>query len=70
MTLNYILNQWGKRQLTLFGKITVIKTLVLPLLNHIFMTILNPSAYCKELENLFFSFVWNGSTHRVKKDVL
>ena len=66
-----ILRQWGKRHLTPIGKITVIKTLVLPLLNHILMSIPNPSTlYCKELEKLFFSFVWNGPAHRVKKDVL
>ena len=66
-----ILNQWGKRHITPIGKITVLKTLVLPLLNHILMSIPNPStAYCKELEKLFSSFVWNGPSHRVKKDVL
>jgi hypothetical protein len=35
------------------------------------MSIPNPSTlYCKELEKLFFSFVWNGPAHRAKKDVL
>ena len=66
-----ILKQWEKRHLTPIGKITVIKTLVLPLLNHILMSIPNPSVfYCKELEKLIFSFIWNGSTHRIKRDVL
>ena len=35
------------------------------------MAIPNPSVlYCRELEKLFFSFIWNGTNHRVKKDVL
>ena len=66
-----IIKQWEKRFLTPIGKITVIKTLVLPLLNHILMSIPNPSDhYLKELEKIFFLFVWNNKTHRVKKDVI
>lgn len=53
-----ILKQWEKRHLTPIGKITVIKTLVLPLLNHILMSIPNPFVfYCEELEKLIFSFI-------------
>jgi hypothetical protein len=26
--------------------------------------------YLKELEKLFFSFVWNSKTHRVKREVI
>lgn len=40
-----ILKQWKKRHLTPIGKITVIKTLVLPLLNHILMSIPNPCGF-------------------------
>ncbi|XP_062599221.1 uncharacterized protein LOC134260692 [Saccostrea cucullata] len=66
-----ILRQWEKRYLTPIGKITVIKTLVLPLLNHILMSIPNPTeSYCKELDKIFFSFLWNNSIHRVKKEVI
>ncbi|XP_056014216.1 uncharacterized protein LOC130052654 [Ostrea edulis] len=80
MQLNYepkcvqiksLLKHWEKRFLTPIGNITVIKTLTLPLLNHILMSIPNPSElYCKNLEKLFFSFIWNNSTHRVKKEVI
>ena len=35
------------------------------------MSIPNPSDhYLKELEKIFFLFVWNNKTHRVKKDVI
>lgn len=35
------------------------------------MSIPNPSVfYCKEIEKPIFSFIWNGSTHRIKRDVL
>jgi hypothetical protein len=50
-----LLKQWEKRFLTPIGKITVIKTLALPLLNHILMAIPNPShSFCKNLEKTIF----------------
>ena len=66
-----IISQWRKRYLTPIGKITVLKSLVLSLLNHILMSIPNPNnTFCKELEKLFYSFVWNSPSHRIKKDVI
>ena len=49
------------RYLTPLGKITVIKTLLLPILNHLFISIPNPSEHIiKELNNFLFSFLWDG----------
>ena len=39
-----IVNRWKNRYLTPLGKITVIKTLLLPKLTHLFMSIPSPSA--------------------------
>lgn len=69
--IKYILKQWEKTHLTPIGKISVIKTLLLPLLNHNLMSIPKPSPfYCKELKKLLFSFICNYSTHRIKRNVL
>ena len=38
-----ILNNWGRRQITPRGKITVVKTLVLPKLTHLFVNLPDPS---------------------------
>ena len=52
-----LIKLWNRRYLTPLGKITVIKTLLLPILNHLFISIPNPSEHIiKELNNIFFLF--------------
>ena len=52
------LHSWKFRFLTVFGKLTVIKTLCLPKLNHIVTVVPNPNlTYVKELEREFRLFI-------------
>ena len=45
---------WKRRNLTPLGKITVIKTLLLPILNHLFISIPNPrKETLKEINDIF-----------------
>ena len=59
--IRYLIKLWYRRYLTPLGKITVIKTLLLPMLNHLFILIPNPDEQTiKELNNIFFDFFgWN-----------
>ena len=66
-----LLLQWSKRNLTPIGKITVLKTLALSKINHLFLALPNPPAHIlKEINTLFFNFVWNGSKDRIKRKIL
>ena len=38
-----LLNQWKRRLLTPFGRVTVLKTLIIPKLNHLFIALPNQS---------------------------
>lgn len=61
---------WKRRNLTIIGKITVIKTILLPKFNHLFLALPNPSLkFIKTLNDSFHEFLWNG-TNRVKSKVL
>ena len=52
---------WKRRYLTPLGKITVIRSILLPLLNHLFISIPNPNEkIMKELNDIFFEFLWEG----------
>ena len=52
---------WNRRYLTPIGKITVVKTLLIPILNHLFMSLPNPPpCTIKSINNLFYSFIWQG----------
>ena len=39
----HVIKIWSKRNLTVIGKITVVKTLILPVLNHLIITLPNPT---------------------------
>ena len=66
-----LLMQWSKRVLTPFGRITVIKSLAIAKINHLFLSLPNPDEnIIKELDSLFFKFIWIGSVDKVKRDVV
>ena len=50
-----LIKLWKRRYLTPLGKITVIRSILLPLLNHLFISIPNPNEkIMKELNDVFF----------------
>ena len=66
-----LLGIWSKRSLTIFGKISVLKTLIIPKLNHLFSAIPNPDkAFIKNLEKIFFKFIWNKGNDKIKRNVV
>ena len=66
------LNCWKHRNLSLIGKVTVIKSLLLPQLLYLFsvLCINIPKTFFKKLNHLFYKFIWNGGNDRVKRDIL
>lgn len=66
-----VLKSWQHRKLTLLGKITVIKSLALPKIIHLLTSLPNLStSMMVELNRLFYSFIWDGKTERIKRDTL
>ena len=58
-----LLNSWIYRDLTYIEKITVIKSLAIPILIQSLTVLPNPPYYIiKEIENIFFRFLWNGKS--------
>ena len=43
LQIEKLIKIWSKRNLTVIGKITVVKTLILPVLNHLIITLPNPT---------------------------
>jgi hypothetical protein len=47
----------------------VIKSLVLPIITHLLTSLPDPSAaIIKEIDNLFFKFIWNNRRDKIKRD--
>ena len=65
-----ILNPWFSRSLTLKGKITVVKSLVLPYFLQLVSVLSFSSNLLSHLEKLIFDFVWNNKQHLVSKSTL
>ena len=70
-SLEKLFNLWSHRYLTPIGKITVIKSLALSKLNHLFTSL--PSLgknILKQLETMFYNFIWSGKPDKVKRKTL
>ena len=69
--ISALLKSWSKRNLTPIGRITVIKTLVIPKLIHLFSALPNPDdKYILNLNRLFFNFIWQKPIGNVKRETV
>ena len=68
--LKNLLNMWKSRQLSIKGKITILRSQALPLILYPASVLYTPDHIIKEIENLFFDFIWPKKKHHVKKKVL
>ena len=66
-----LLAEWKKRILTPFGKLVVIKSLAVSKLTHLFLSIPTPASdKIKEIQNLFYNFLWDGRRDKVKRQTI
>ena len=63
-----LLANWKKRNLTVFGRISVLKTFIVPQFNHIFSSIPSPADhFLKELSKMLYQFIWLGKPDKIKR---
>ena len=66
-----VVAQWRRRNLTLAGKVTIVKSLLISKLVHILTALPNPcKEIIKKLNNILFRFVWNNGPDKVKRSSL
>ena len=65
-----LLRKWEYRNLTPYGKITIIKTLALSKLVHVMSIIPVSSTYIKDIEKILYNFLWNGKKGIIKRSSL
>ena len=62
------LNAWSRRNLTPFGKITVIKSLVISKITHLLLNLPDlEDNLLKELNTLLYNFLLDGKTDKIKR---
>ena len=66
-----ILNFWSRRNLTPFGKITVVKTFAVSQLTYLFSNVPDPPGeFLKELQKILFEFVWNKKPDKINRKTM
>ena len=71
LAMKRIMSMWKNRNVTPFGKIVVIKTLVFSKIVHLLINLPDPpEQFIFELEKELFSFLWNGNQNKIKKSVV
>ena len=62
---------WSKRDLTLMGKITIIKNMVLSQFPYLAIPLLQPNLETlKAIERLMFNFLWDSKRDKIKRDII
>ena len=65
-----ILSCWKYRRLTLMGKITVLKSLVVSQLTYILSPLPSNEKIINEINDLFYRFLWNDKGDKIKRKVM
>ena len=59
------------RNISLIGKVLIIKALLVSKISYLFATITNPSeSFIKELERVLYQFLWHGKRERIRRSTL
>ena len=61
---------WKLRRLGLLGKITVLKSLVASQLTYIFSPLQSNNKVIKEINGIFYNFLWNDKGDKIKRNVM
>ena len=69
MKIKRQLNLWKVRNLSLIGKIQIVKTFAFSQLLYIAGMVKIPDSYIKEVNRLVYGFIWNGPD-RIKREVM
>ena len=65
-----LLNNWTKRNLTIIGKITVVKSLILPNLTFLASVTHIDKSNIDKFNTLIYKFIWNNKPSKVKRSIL
>ena len=68
--LRRLINMWKARNLSIKGKITLLRSKILPIVLYPLTVLYVPDHIIDEIDALFFDFIWPGKKHHVKKHVL
>ena len=68
--MNTLINIWKSRYLSLKGKVTIIRSLILPQIQFLFSMIYIPNNLLKDIETILFKYLWDGKPPKIKRSTI
>ena len=65
-----LIETWKRRNVTMFGKIVVIKSILLPKFTYLFQSFSFPKHILKKINTICFTFLWDGKSETIKRSLL
>ena len=65
-----LLQIWLGRHLSLKGKITILRTLIIPQISFLFAVLFAPFCILEKVDKLLLSFLWNNKTPKIKRETI
>ena len=65
-----LLNIWRTRNLSLKGKITIMKTLILPQIQFLFSMIYIPQDVLETIDKMLFNYLWDNKRAKIKRTTI
>ena len=65
-----LINLWTARNLSLKGKVTIVKSILVPQINHLLTLCFCPKLILDRIDKLIFNFLWNKKPHKIKRDTI
>ena len=66
-----LIRTWSSRSLTPYGKVTIVKSLLLSKITHVLLSLPSPSVFMfKNIEKLFFDFIWNNKPAKFSRSII
>ena len=66
-----LIHHWSKRNLTVLGRITVVKSILIPKFNHLILSIPNPTKnLMKNVQQQLYKFIWKNKKDKISRDQL
>ena len=64
-------HSWSKRSLTLFEKVTIIKSFIIPQITYLLSILSNPEiSYFNEIDKVIFSFLWDNEPPKLSRTMV
>ena len=68
--MQQLINIWTSRSLSLKGKITIIRSIILPQIQFLFSMVYVPKEILDKVDKILFQFLWNNKPPKIRRNTI